>query len=144
MKIVEKLKSSIVSAGGRLPDLVVNLKDRKVLLNYKTYGCYNYMKKDSFLNLIKDIIRLDLYSSIRFDRYEFADRIADLQDCRTACNMVKLVKLDKYNWRVGKIVNLLRKCHKLSRPLNKSRHSNTFKFILDCEGLDLNKYFNLQ
>ena len=144
MKITEKLKSSIVSAGGRLPDLVVNLQDKKVLLNYKTYGCYNYMKKDSFLNLIKDIIRLDLYSSIRFDRYEFADRITDLQDCRTACNMLELVKLDKYNWRVGKIVNLLRKCHKLARPLDKSRHNNTFKFMLDCEGLDLNKYFYLQ
>ena len=144
MKIIDRLKDTIVSAGGRLPDLVVNLKDRKVLLNYKTYGSYQYMKKDSFLNLIKDIIRLNLYSSVRFDRYEFADRITDLQDCRTACNMVELVKLDKYNWRVGKIVNLLRKCHKLARPLDRSRHSNTFKFILDCEGLDLQKYFNLQ
>lgn len=143
MKIVEKLKSSIVSAGGRLPDLVVNLKDRKVLLNYKTYGSYKYLSKDRFLELIKDMIKLDLYSSIKLDRYEFADRITDLQDCRVASNMVELVKLDKYNWRVGKIVNLLRKCHKLARPLNKSRHANTFKFILDCEGLDLTKYFNL-
>ena len=143
MKIVDRLKDTIVSAGGRLPDLVVNLKDRKVLLNYKTYGSYNYMKKDIFLNLIKDIIGLGLYSSIRFDKYEFKDRIEDLQDCRTACNMVKLVKLDKYNWRICKMVNLIKKCHQLSRPLDKSRHSNTFKFILDCEGLDLNKYFSL-
>lgn len=143
MKIVEKLKSSIVSAGGRLPDLVVNLKDRKVLLDYKTYGSYNYMKKDSFLNLIKDIIRLDLYSSIRFDKYEFKDRLDDLQDIRTSTKMVELVKLDKYNWRVGKIVNLIKKCHKLSRPVDKTRHANSFKFVLDCEGLDLNKYFNL-
>lgn len=143
MKIVEKLKSSIISAGGRLPDLVVNLKDRKVLLNYKTYGSYNYMKKDSFLNLIKDIIRLDLYSSIRFDKYEFKDRLDDLQDIRTSTKMVELVKLDKYNWRVGKIVNLIKKCHKLSRPVDKTRHANSFKFVLDCEGLDLNKYFNL-
>ena len=143
MKIVDRLKDTIVSAGGRLPDLVVNLKDRKVLLNHKTYGSYNYLSKDRFLELIKDIIKVNLYSSIKFDKYEFKDRIADLQDCRTACNMVKLVKLDKYNWRVGKIVNLIKKCHQLSRPLDKSRHSNTFKFILDCEGLDLNKYFSL-
>ena len=144
MKIIDRLKDTIISAGGRLPDLVVNLKDRKILLNYKTYGSYNYMKKDSFLNLIKDIIRLDLYSSIKLDKYEFKDRIEDLQDCRTACNMVELVKLDKYNWKVGKIVNLLRKCHKLSRPLDRSRHANSFKFVLDCEGLDLQKYFTLQ
>lgn len=144
MKIVEKLKSSIVSTGGKLPSLVINLRDKKVLLDYKTYGSYNYLSKDRFLELIKDIIRLDLYSSIRFDKYEFADRITDLQDCRTACNMVKLVKLDKYNWRIAKIVNLIKKCHKLARPLDKSRHVNSFKFVLDCEGLDLNKYFNLQ
>ena len=143
MKIVDKLKATIVAEGGKLPDLVVNLQDKKVLLNYKTYGCYSYLKKDSWLNLVKDIIRLDLYSSIRFDRYEFADRIADLQDTRVATNMVELIKLDKYNWRVGKMVNLLRKCHKLSRPLDRSRHENNFKFVLDCEGLDLNKYFNL-
>lgn len=143
MKIVEKLKYTIVGTGGKLPDLVVNLRDKKVLLNYKTYGSYNYMKKDSFLNLIKDIIRLGLYSSIRFDKYKFADRLDDLQDTRVATNMVELVKLEKYNWRVGKIVNLLRKCHKLARPLDRSRHTNTFKFILDCEGLDLTKYFNL-
>lgn len=144
MKIIDRLKASIISAGGRLPDLVVNLKDRKVLLNHKTYGSYNYLSKDRFLELIKDIIRLDLYSSIKLDKYEFKDRITDLQDCRTACNMVKLVKLEKYNWRVGKIVNLLRKCHKLARPVDKSRHLNSFKFVLDCEGLDLQKYFTLQ
>ena len=143
MKIVDKLKATIVATGGRLPDLVVNLRDKKVLLNYNTYACFSYLKKDSWLNLVKDIIRLDLYSSIKLDKYEFKDRIADLQDCRTACNMVELVKLDKYNWRICKMVNLIKKCHKLSRPLNKSRHSNTFKFILDCEGLDLQKYFNL-
>lgn len=143
MKIVEKLKSTIVATGGKLPDLVVNLRDKKVLLNYKTYGCFSYLKKDSWLNLVKDIIKLDLYSSIKLDKYEFKDRIEDLQDCRVNKNMVELVKLDKYNWRVGKIVNLIKKCHKLSRPVDKSRHANTFKFILDCEGLDLNKYFNL-
>ena len=120
------------------------LQDKKVLLNYKTYGCFSYLKKDSWLNLVKDIIKLDLYSSIKLDKYEFKDRLDDLQDCRVNNEMVELVKLDKYNWRVGKIVNLLRKCHKLSRPLNKSRHSNTFKFILDCDGLDLQKYFTLQ
>lgn len=144
MKIVEKLKSSIVSTGGKLPDLVVNLKDRKVLLNHKTYGSYNYLKKDSWLNLVKDIINLNLYSSIKFDKYEFKDRLDDLQDCRVNKNMVELVKLDKYNWRVGKIVNLIKKCHKLARQLDKSRHNNQFNFILDCDGLDLNKYFNLQ
>ena len=143
MKIVDRLKATIVAEGGRLPDLVVNLRDKKVLLNYKTYGSYNYMKKDTFLNLIKDIIGLGLYSSIRFDKYEFADRIEDLQDCRTACNMVKFVKLEKYNWKVGKIVNLIKKCQKLARPLDKSRHANSFKFVLDCEGLELKKYFNL-
>ena len=143
MKIVEKLKATIVAEGGRLPDLVVNLKDRKVLLNYKTYGSYNYLSKDRFLELIKDIIKLDLYSSIKLDKYEFKDRLDDLQDCRVNNEMVELVKLDKYNWRVGKITNLIKKFHKLSRQLNKSRHSDTFKFILDCEGLDLNKYFNL-
>lgn len=143
MKIVEKLKATIVATGGKLPDLVVNLKDKKVLLNYKVYGSYTYLKRENWLNLVKDIIKLDLYSSIKFDKYEFKDRLDDLQDTRVANNMVELVKLDKYNWKVGKIVNLLRKCHKLSRPLNKSRHINTFKFILDCEGLDLNKYFNL-
>lgn len=144
MKIIDRLKDTIVSAGGRLPDLVVNLKDRKVLLNYKTYGSYNYMKKDSWLNLVKDIIGLGLYSSIRLDKYEFKDRLEDLQDCRVADNMVKFIKLEKYNWRVGKIVNLIKKCHKLSRPLDRSRHVNSFKFVLDCEGLDLQKYFNLQ
>ena len=144
MKIIDRLKDTIVSAGGKLPSLVINLKDKKVLLNHKTYGSYNYLSKDRFLELIKDIIKLDLYSSIKLDKYEFKDRIEDLQDCRTACNMVKLVKLDKYNWRVGKIVNLLKKCHKLARPLNKSRHANSFKFVLDCEGLELNKYFTLQ
>ena len=144
MKIVDKLKATIVATGGKLPDLVVNLKDRKVLLNYKTYGSYKYLSKDRFLELIKDIIRIDLYSSIKFDKYEFKDRIEDLQDCRTACNMVELVKLDKYNWRVGKIVNLVKKCHKLARPLDRSKNKSNLKFVLDCEGLDLQKYFTLQ
>ena len=144
MKIIDRLKDTIVSTGGKLPDLVVNLRDKKVLLDYKTYGCYSYLQKDSWLNLVKDIIKLNLYSSIKLDKYEFKDRIEDLQDCRTACNMVKLAKLEKYNWRVGKIVNLIKKCHKLARQLNKSRHKNSFKFVLDCEGLDLNKYFTLQ
>lgn len=143
MKIVEKLKSTIVATGGKLPDLVVNLRDKKVLLNYKTYGCYNYMKKDSWLNLVKDIIKLDLYSSIKLDKYEFKDRIADLQDSRVATKMVDFVKLDKYNWRVGKIVNLIKKSHKLARLVDKTKHNNQFKFILDCESLDLTKYFNL-
>lgn len=144
MKIVDKLKATIVATGGRLPDLVVNLKDKKVLLDHKTYGSYAYLNKDSWLDLVKDFIRLNLYSSIKFDKYEFKDRIADLQDCRTACNMVKLVKLEKYNWRVGKIVNLIKKYHKLSRPVDRTRHANSFKFVLDCEGLDLQKYFTLQ
>ena len=143
MKIINKLKATIVATGGRLPDLVVNLQDKKVLLDYKVYGSYSYLKKESWLNLVKDIIKVNLYSSIKFDKYEFTDRLDDLQDIRTSTNMVELVKLDKYNWRVGKIVNLIKRYHKLSRPLNKSRHSNTFKFILDCEGLDLQKYFNL-
>ena len=144
MTIIEKLKATIIAAGGKLPDLVVNLRDRKVLLNYKVYGSYSYFKKDKWLDLVKDIIKLNLYSSIRFDKYEFKDRIEDLQDCRVNNKMVELVKLDKYNWRVGKIVNLLRKCHKLSRLIDKSRHNNQFNFVLDCEGLDLNKYFNVQ
>ena len=67
-----------------------------------------------------------------------------MQDSRVATNMVEFVKLDKYNWRVGKIVNLIKKSRKLARQLDKSRHTNQFKFLLDCEGLDLNKYFDLQ
>lgn len=143
MKIVEKLKATIVATGGKLPDLVVNLKNKKVLLNHKTYGSYNYLKKESWLNLVKDIVKINLYSSIKFDKYEFKDRIEDLQDCRVNKNMVEFIKLDKYNWRVGKMINLIRKYHKLARQVDKSKHSNTFKFMLDCEGLDLNKYFNL-
>lgn len=144
MKIVEKLKDTIVSKGGKLPDLVVNLKDKKILLNYQTYASFSYLKKDKWLGLVKDIINLNLYSSIRFDKYEFKDRIDDLQDTRVANKMVEFVKLNKYNWSICKIVNLIKKSHKLARQLDKSRHNNQFKFLLDCEGLDLNKYFNLQ
>lgn len=144
MKIVEKLKATIVAKGGKLPELVVNLKDKKVLLDYKVYGSYSYLKKENWLNLVKDIINLNLYSSIKFDRYEFKDRIEDLQDCKASNKIVELVKLDKYNWRVGKMVNLIKKSHKLARLIDKTRHSNKFNFILDCEGLDFTKYFSLQ
>lgn len=136
MSFTDKLKSHVLKEYERLPEIRFNLNEKKILLNGKVYASMQYKKQDSFLELVKDIIKLNCFGSIAYELYKPQDRLLDWQDARVLKNMIDYIKEIKTNFFIAKRVIQNRKAHKLAKCKNSERHLNQFHFCLENIVLD--------
>lgn len=126
-----RLKDYILKNYEQLPSVRFNLAEKKILLNGKVYSSLQYKKQDSFLELVKDVIKMNCFSSISYELYKPQDRLLDLQDARCFKNMIDYIKEVKTNFFIAKRVLQNRKAHKLGRCKNTERHFSKFHFVLE-------------
>ena len=122
MSFIDKLKSHVV--------------EKKILINGKVYASMQYKKQDNFLELIKDVIKLNCFGGIAYELYRPQDRLLDLQDARCLKNMINYIKEIKTNFFIAKRIIQNRKAHRLSRCKNTERHFNKLHFVLENIILD--------